>query len=759
VPQVEILRDGAGVPHVYGATTRDLYFGLGYAVAEDRLWQVDRLRRRALGRQAEILGAEYVRSDLTHLTVGIDLLAEADAARLDGPIREIVDAYVAGLNHYLDTHANDLPPEFRLLSYTPERFTTRDVIAILRGMWWSLNGRLEQIVTAELSSRLPETLQAAYLTPEAPEERILSYDAPPAHEGVAPLRDTLLGSGDATGSNNWAVAGHRSASGHAMLCSDPHQPFWIPGSWHEYVLHGPEDTVAGAGHPGVPGIWFGTNTMIAWGITNNAASTRDLYFEEVNPRNPDEYRDGVGEPHGGAAAEAGVRLTRDAGDTWRRFTTRTVTIPVRGEDSPRTHVIRSTVRGPIVNDVLPSVEEGGDPPLSLRWVGQEHLEDLRALIDLNRATDWAGFRDALSRWSVPAFNFVYADSAGRVGYQCAGRIPVRGRVWRGYRSAADPNDRWLGYVPFEALPREENPSRGYVATANNRAAPDDFPYPLHGAWAAGYRAIRLRQFLAGDRKLSRDDMVALQTDVLSTRAERLVPPLLAHLDGNSGEDTALFRQILGAWDYRYTPDSAAPIVFEAFMRAWLTRVAAERFHPRYAALVTAHGSAAAQLIERGQTDDLPWFEGGPEVFQQALLGAIGEALSRLRRRFHGDSPRWSWGAAHLAHWRHPLGAPDGAAGWEIGPMQVGGGADTVCNTGTGPAYDANSGAEYRVVVDFASPDRIWAVQNTGNSGVPGSPHYADQLLPWAKGEYHVVHLDLRAYSDEIESRSVLTPPA
>src|SRR5688572_10351534 len=146
---VEILRDRAGVPHVFASSTADLYFGLGFAVAQDRQWQMDRLRRRALGRQAEILGADHVKSDLTHLTVGIDFLAEADAARLTGPTREIAESYVAGVNNYIAQHRQDRPPEFTLLGYEPEPFTVRDVIAILRGIWWSLNGRLEQIVAAE----------------------------------------------------------------------------------------------------------------------------------------------------------------------------------------------------------------------------------------------------------------------------------------------------------------------------------------------------------------------------------------------------------------------------------------------------------------------------------------------------------------------------------------------------------------------------------------------------------------------------------
>src|SRR6266542_2768096 len=406
---VEILRDRAGVPHVFAATTRDLYFGLGYAVAEDRLWQIDRLRRRALGRQAEILGPEYVKSDLTHLTVGIDRIATAEVARLDGPLRALLEAFVGGINRWIEQCGANLPVEFDLLGYVPEPFTVRDVIAILRGMWWSLNGRLEQIVAAEAARLLPEeSLRAAYLTPEAPEERIvLAYKphppapSPDSGEGVAkpgvrfapdaplsPIQETLQGSGDATGSNNWAIAAGHTASGHALLCSDPHQGFWLPASWYEYALHGPEDDMAGAGHPGVPGIWFGSNGIAAWGITNNAASTRDLYLEEVHPQDPSRYRDG---------------------DTWRPFEEREVTIPVRGA-APRRFTIRATVRGPIVNDVLPSADEGGDPPLSLRWVGQEHLDDLRALIGIGRARDWTSFRAALRDWGVPAFNFVYADA-------------------------------------------------------------------------------------------------------------------------------------------------------------------------------------------------------------------------------------------------------------------------------------------------------------------------------------------------------------
>jgi penicillin amidase len=238
-------------------------------------------------------------------------------------------------------------------------------------------------------------LRGLYLTPEASENLVVPSAILSRAGGV--------GTDDATGSNNWALAGGLTGTGHPVLCGDPHQPFWVPSSWYEYALHGPDDAAAGAGHPGFPGMWWGCNGTTAWSITNNAASTRDLYRETVHPEDARRYRDG---------------------DGWRAFAERQVTIPVRGEPA-RTRVIRSTVRGPVVNELITPVTEGGDPPLSLRWVGAEHIDDLRAGIAVSRAKDFPGFRDALRDWSVAVFNFVYADRAGNIGYQMAGRVPVR----------------------------------------------------------------------------------------------------------------------------------------------------------------------------------------------------------------------------------------------------------------------------------------------------------------------------------------------
>jgi penicillin G amidase len=727
---VEIIRDRAGVPHIFATSTRDLYYGLGFAMAQDRLWQMDRLRRRALGRQAEILGPEYVQSDLLHRAVGIPAIAEREVDQIDATTRAILDAFVTGINRHIEACGRELPIEFALLEYEPEPFSVRDSIASLRGQWWSLNGRLYSLAIGEAADRLPDHLSAVFLTPEAPEYSIL----PTPGDSRGHATPGLQGMGDSTGSNNWAVAGFRTSSGHALLCSDPHQPFWIPSSWYEYAMHGPEDNAAGAGHPGVPGLWFGGNGSIAWGITNNAASTRDLYREQVHPTDPSLYRDG---------------------DTWQRFDEWIEEVQVRGQ-APVRHTQRSTVRGPIVNHVVPSVDgDSTETPLALRWVGQDHLDDVRAAINIGRARDWESFRTALRDWSVAVFNFGYADASGRIGYQCAGRVPVRGRIVRGYRDANEPADAWQAYVPFDALPHAVDPPRGYISSANERAAPDDYPYALYGSWAAGHRAARIHQALADKEAFDRNHAIALQNDIKSSRAERLCRPVLAWLRHSEDPDVVTVREALEGWDYRYTTDLIAPTLFETFMEVWQERVAREHFPEQLIPLVRAYGGAAARLIERGN-DELNWFN---TDFSQEIVAAVRVALERVRARFGNDRHDWAWGKVHQAHWHHPLSA-SGYTPFDVGPAPVDGGPDCLRNTGAGqPAFAATAGAEYRLIVDFAEPDRFMAVQNIGNSGQPGSPHYSDQFDAWRAGTYHSVSLRRADVERDAEGTTILEPHA
>ena len=509
------------------------------------------------------------------------------------------------------------------------------------------------------------------------------------------------GTDDATGSNNWAVHGSRTAGGKPVLCGDPHQPFWVPSSWYEYALHGPEDDAAGAGHPGFPGMWWGSNGSIAWAITNNMASTRDMYIEQIDPHDPRRYRDG---------------------DAWREFDERRLDINVCGA-AAHALTIRSTVRGPVVNALVPSLDAAGDPPLSLRWIGMEHMDDIRASIAITRARDWAGFRTALRDWSVAIFNFVYADARGHIGYQMAGRIPIRGRVVPGFRDANAPADQWQGTIPFDDLPHMFDPPSGYVASANQRIVPDDWKHPIYGAYSQGHRGVRLDQALGGRGAMDVAANVRLQNDVKNCRAERLCPHILRHL---AGEETT-FSRVLADWDYRYSLTSIAPTLFEAFMALWQREVISQHLPERLFDLTHQQTGLAAGLLE---DPTIGYFADGTARHVTAVARST---LAALRSLLGDDETAWQWGRIHQAHWRHPVGD----AAFDIGPREVDGGSHTLRNTGGElPPHAASSGAEYRIVVDFAAPDLFLAVQNIGNSGVPGTPHYQDQFEPWLRGEYH-----------------------
>jgi len=725
--KVDILRDRSGVPHVFAKSTADLYLGVGFAMAQDRLWQMDRLRRRALGRQAEVLGASFVASDTAHLIVGLDQMAEREPALMDGKTYEETAAFVRGINRAIERFGADLPVEFRMLGYTPAPFTVSDVVAIARGFWWSLNGRLDRIMAAEAAKFLPaEVLREIYLTPEASEHLVV----PPAGwPEVGAQKPFGHGTDDATGSNNWAVAGSRATGGKALLAGDPHQPFWIPSSWYEYGLHGPEDDAAGAGPVGMPGLWWGSNGTVAFAITNNMAMTRDLYREEVDAADPSRYRDG---------------------DAWRRFDERVVSIPVKGE-ATRALVVKSTVRGPVVNAIIPQMAAGGDPVTSLRWVGAEHLNDIRASINVGRAQNWEQFRDALRDWAVAVFNWVYADSSGNAGYQMAGRLPIRGRMTAGVRDANNSADRWTGYIPFDGLPNRYNPSTGFVASANQRIVEPGYKYPIYGAYSQGHRGIRIDQAFSR-AKADRAHTIQLQNDVKSVRAERSAPGVVSLLKGSGDADAEALAAILDGWDCMYTVDSVAATVFETFMFHFQRATLSVHIPPRLLDLAMQQTNLCVHLLAN---PDMAYFHGGTKA---AAVAAAKAGMATLRGRLGVDPKGWNWGTVHVAHWKHPVGGLDVAADFDIGPAPLDGGSHTVRNTGGElPPHAASSGAEYRIVADFAEPRKFLAVQNIGNSGMPGSPHYRDQFEPFIKGEYHVVSLDRSDIEKDLESTTVLEP--
>lgn len=718
---VRIERDRYGIPHVFADNDHDVFFGFGFATAQDRLFQLDYLRHKARGTLAEILGAEAVESDLLFRTVGIGRIAEAEWPTLPADVQELVTAYTAGVNAVIDASRDNLPIEFDLLGYKPAPWQPTDSLAIHGEFRWYLTGRFPVIVIPELAKRtLGEgPLYRAFLQGEVDEESILQPGEWGRLSSVpSPGRQESLphgGGGEGPGSNNWVLAGTRTVSGKPIVASDPHVPFHAVSIWHQVRLAGGSFQVAGVALAGMPAVMLGRNRRVAWGITNNICSLRDLYQEKTNPAHPGcFFFDGKWEP----AIE------------------REEVIQVKGATSVK-KVIRSSRNGPIVDEVLPA-QARNTGPVSLRWVGFEPCGWLTALIGMNRANNCAEFRQATQPWKVPTFNIVYADADGHIGHQCVGKIPIRTNWDRGYRPGWDPAHQWHEYIPFEGMPHLSDPPRGYVVTANNRTAPDDYPYPLSGTWSGGYRARRIREMIEPKPKISREDCQKMQLDVQSGRATLAMPGLLAALGGTPEPRIKQAVEMLKKWDRVVRADSSAAAIFNVFFTRWCQAVAAERFSKDSAGFVAANvGGLALRLLER---DNLGWFQRHSR--ESAIRGAFSAALDELATRLGPDMATWQWGRLHILLQKHFLSSRG-----ELGQLldrsglHLSGDGNTVNSSTPDPSYAAWLGATYRMVADFADPQQgLHWIEVSSVSGQPGSPHYDDQLPPWHEGKWHYTAL-------------------
>ncbi len=739
--RAEIHRDGWGIPHVYAERDEALFFAFGYAMAQDRLFQLDWLRRKASGTLAEVLGPDGLELDTVARTVGLRRIAETEWRETPPETRALVEAFTAGVNALIEESRDRLPIEFDLLDYVPDAWVPVDCLAIAGELRYYLTVRYPVIAIPELAKRaLGEgRLYAAFLQGEADDESILPPGAyPTRRSGVEPVGRGAGDPEEGRGSNNWVVAGARARSGKPMVASDPHIAFGAVSCWYEVHLAGGSFEVAGTGYAGIPAVFFGRTPRVAWGITNNICSQRDLYQEKTDPAHP------------------GCFLY---GGRWEPARERVEEIRVKGAAPVRT-VIRDSRNGPIVDELLPAAARHTGP-VALRWLGATPCGWLTSLLGMNRARSADKLRAALRGWRVPTWSLVFADADGHIGYQAAGAIPIRSAAERGYRPGWDPRHQWEGLIPFEGMPRLADPPRGWIATANNRPAPDDFPYPLSGTWSSGHRARRVRQMLEATPVATREDFVRMHQDVLSLRAVDCVPRLLKALNGASARSPRVTEAVphLEAWDGRLEVDRVGAALFEAFFPRFCRAVADERFPPEQAELVA--GAIAGLATELLDADTVGWFARTSR--EAVILGAFEATIADLERRLGPDMVTWTWGRLHQIRLQHVLSGrgelgglldcPPGGGG-----LPVRGDGTTVCNTGYDPNYLAPMGANYRLIAELAStPPGLWAVDAQGQSGHPGSPHYGDQLAEWISARYHYLSLDRAEVAKTIQHTLTLEP--
>ena len=733
---VEIIRDKDGIPHIFASSEEDAAFALGFVHAQDRLWQMEEMRRVGAGRLAEVVGPEALPLDRFTRTIGLEPLAEAALANLDPELRIKLEAYAAGVNAFLANHRGAWPLEFTMLGVAPAPW--RPVDSLLWGelMAVQLSGHWRnELLRARLLTRLSPA-EVDQLWPAYPGggPTTLALDAE-LYRGLplarlAELATELDGRG---ASNTWVVDGAHSVTGKPILANDPHLGFTLPGLWYLARIETPSLRGAGATVPGVPLIILGHNDRIAWGMTTTGGDVEDLFIEKLNPQDPNRYVT----PEGSLA-----------------FRTRTEIIQVRGA-SPVTLTVRETRHGPVLSDVVEDLakatERGTVVALSATWLKTDN-RIATAIYRINSARDWASFMSAVADFDAPEQNLSYADVDGNIGFYAAGWVPIRkagdGRLpvpgWTGEYD-------WNGMIPFEALPHGVNTPRGRFVNANNKVTPvypsrlsdsppDQYPYHLTtDGWDAPYRARRIEALLDGMPKASLDAFSAMQADSLSLAARDLLPFLIAAEVAEPRAKAALER--LRRWDGTMDRGKPEPLIFAAWLRE-LNRLLfaaklGEDFH--------AFWGQRAGLITSIMTEYPEWCARGeaPSAGDCRALSAeaLAHALDWIAARYGEDPALWRWGEAHKAQFRHRIfervpvirALISSRISADGGNYTVNRGAFDVANERE-PFADVH-GAGFRAIYDLADLDRSRFIIAGGQSGNPFSRHFTNLVGRWRDFDY------------------------
>lgn len=709
--ELRIVRDRWGVPHISADDELDAFFGFGFATAQDRLFQLDYVRRKARGRLSEILGAEALESDKLYRTLDLSQVASAEWNHLPENVKQLVTAYSDGVQAAMAACGDQLPIEFDLLDYRPEPWTPLDCLAITAEFRWYLTGRFPVIAVPELVKRAlgDGPRYEAFLLGEENDECILPRGSYPTQTNARPQP---IGGGSPApgpGSNNWVVAASRVVRQGPLLASDPHVPFQAVSIWHQVHVRGGRFNFAGIALAGMPGVLIGRNERLAWGVTNNICSQRDLYQEQTDATHQGAYR---------------------YGEAWETATVRRETIQVRDAAEVSYDVV-STRNGPLVDHLLPAPARHLGP-VSLRWLGHQPCGWVTSVIGMNGANSVDEGREVTRTWLVPTFNVVFADVNGQIGYQCTGQLPVRRRVERAFRQGWNPDDAWQGTIPFDEMPRWNNPPSGAIVTANNRVADDDFAWPLSGTWVSGYRARRLRQTIEANAEMTRDDHRRLQLDVRSARAATCVPLLLAALDRQQLGAELAACEALALWDFFMRPSSAGAAVFHVFFTHWCRLVTARRLPPEQVELVSANaGGLAVCLLS---DDPWQWFDADERI--PAIREAFRRGVAELVERLGADITQWCWGRLHTIVQPHVLSGRGDLGRWlDRSGRPIGGDAHTINSSSPDARHAAWLGAGYRMLAELGDPQcGLWSVEISSVSGHPGSKHYDDQAETWHAGE-------------------------
>lgn len=716
--EVRIVRDERGVPHIYAPEEREAVMAMGYALARDRLFQLDFIPRVAAGRLAEVFGPELLPTDRYLRSTGMDRAAHRDLDLLKeagGISYDLLSWFAEGVNAYLDELADeDLPIEFRLLDYRPERYAPIQSLRVLMYMSYDLSfdtdqvsyGRARKMMDPAEYEKLFPTYSRLFepIVPgsaRAGAARAETHEASLEYSGSVSPDALFPGFESGKGSNNWAVTGNRSVTGRAILAGDMHLLLTLPSIWYEVHLSTRRLNTYGVTIPGAPLPVEAFNNRFGWTFTNSGADQIDQYHLVLNED------------------RSAYRLD----DQWVPFEVVIDTIRVRGAGA-FVDTLRYTYFGPVMG--------WKSEPYAVQWTAHKPSRTLEALWDMHHATDAKSFQQAISKWDAPMQNILYADSTGTIAIRTAGYLPIRrSGSGAGLLDGTSKKDDWVGRVPFDQLPFAENPVQGFLASANQQPTGRGYRYYVNHDWDMGYRSLRINELLRGRERHSVGDLEAYQADVHVVQRD-LFAPLIDTL-GRLSPDASHLRDLLVKWNGDAGIERPEPLVLDHFLKI-LERLAWDEFdaedvrRPREQQLYyLLTEEPKSRWLDIQDTQLL--VETGPDLLRSALETTV----DTLRARYGWGEENWIWGDHHVLSIQHLTRSKALAAlGYPEVPYP---GFDKTLSPGRLMAVVHS--ASWRMVVDFStSPPVAFGVFPGGQSGNPYSVHYDDFIPTYLQFGYY-----------------------
>jgi penicillin amidase len=739
--KVEVIFDDYGVPHIYAENSHDAYMALGYVQAQERLFQMEMIRRVTSGRLSELLGEKFINTDKTMLTLGIREMAVKSADKFfnstNEPYKKETIAYLAGINSFIEN--GTLPIEFTLLNFKPELFKPVDVYTAIGYMSLSFTSALSQ---EPIVTRILENLGEDYLLDLDLDSISNSLHYPKSGNSTKQLSELSSGMQHIFetlpipvwyGSNNWVLSSDRSKSGKVLLANDTHIKYSQPAVWYEAYLEYPGFSMAGYYLAGVPFAIVGHNNEIAWGTTIFPFDNMDLYREKQNPDNPNQVW---------------------VNDHWQEYSTVTKVIPVKGAENID-FTIRSTRHGPVLNGIYNNIATDNDPPVTLWWALNEMESTvLDALYKINNAHNMLDFEAAMELVDLIGMNMIYGDNEDNIALWSVGKIPIRPEHVNSkiILDGASGNDEILGYYPFEKNPKIINPEDGFITTSNDEhQRVDSVLYP--GYYSAGLRAARIKRLINSRDKWDIDGLKEVQLDNTSERDTTLAALILSEADtrsvanisptfasainqlkdwdGSTGIKSigaTIFNNLVYFLMYNTMADELVDQDFISFSKSFLVR-------SKMAAIFSNPNSIWYDDVA---TDELN--ESRKQIFTQSLEDAITSLIAQMG----DDVGTWTWGRVHTLTHVHPIGREEPLDKiFNVGPFAKAGSNDVIDKEGfkynKSGIFKIVDGPAMRMLVDFADTDHALSIIPTGQSGNVMSPYYSDQAYMFNKGEYRVIN--------------------